>query len=245
MVSMLLGAKAEMVIGVLLVMRNRTFRLACVLSLTMVILALMQDLLGIPRANQSATVFLIAGSLAAIAGSRLLAPGGALAASRQVAAQWWLVPLGRLTGGLLVVLPIAATTVFSLGTGEAGPFRMSITTTVFSAAIASAALALAPTTSASAAVVFGFVAVWMSVVRPAGVNLMFEDWPSLQRALVLMWRLLPLQWRATHSLDSFIWVDALVLTGWIVLGVVFAGWVTTPVRFGPRWLRGGAWRRLR
>ena len=240
MVPLLLGAKAEMVVGVFLVARHRTVRLACVLALTMVVLSLVQNLGRTPRAYQPGTVFLIAGTLAAVAGSRLLAPGGALAASRQVAALFWLVPFGRLTGALLVVLPVVTVAAFFVGTAESGHFQLILAAAIYAAAVASGVLALAPATGASAAAAAGFVAVWVGSVHPFDLRAMFENWPFLQRALVLMWHLLPFQWRAVRLLETFKGVDALVLIGWIVLGVVLAGWFTTPVRFAGRRFHGGA-----
>ena len=240
MVPLLLRAKAEMVFGALLVVRNRTVQLACLLSLIVVVLSLMDTLGRNSRTDQQATVLLIAGTIAAVVGSRLLAPGGALAASRQVAARFWLVPFGRLAGGVLVVLPVVAVAAFSLRSAEAGPVQLSIIAAVYAAAIASAVLTLAPAAGGSASAVVGCVSVWVGVVPPAEVQAVLEKWPLLQRPLVLIWHLLPLQWRAGRLLDSLSWIDALVLISWIVIGVVFAGWVTTPVRSGDRWLRGEA-----
>ena len=240
-VPLLLRIKAEMVIGVLLVVRNRTVRLAYLLSLTMVVLSLLEQLGQTPRTDQQTTVFLIAGSLAAVVGSRLLAPGGALSASRQVAARFWLIPFGRLTGGVLVVLPVIAIAAFSLRMADVGPLQLSLTAAVFSVAVASSVMALAPAMGGSAAAVVGFVAVWVGVVPPAGVHAVFERWPLLQRALALIWHLFPLQWRAGRLLDRLYWADALVFIGWMVIGVAFVGWLTTPVRPSNRWLGGNAW----
>lgn len=237
-VSLLLAAKAEMVVGALLVMRHRTVRLACSLALTMVILSLIQNLERTTRAYQPDTVLLIAGTLAAIAGSRLLAPGAALAASRQVATQWWLVPFGRLAGALLVVLPVVGIAVLSLGRGGAGPFQLSLVAAIYAAAVASGVLALAPATGASAAAAAGFVAVWAGGIPPSGVHAMFVKWPFLQHALVPIWHLLPLQWRAGCLLDTRNWIDVLLLIGWIVIGIAAAGYVTTSVRFIDRRFRG-------
>ncbi|MFC1640131.1 hypothetical protein ACFL3B_05145 [Gemmatimonadota bacterium] len=240
-VTLVLRARAEIVIGVHMVVRNRTVRLAFLLSLTMVVLSLLERYGQTGSADQQATVFLIAGSLAAVVGSRLLAPGGALAASRQVAARFWVVPFGRLTGGVLVVLPVITVAAFSLRTTDVDPLRLNITAAVFAAAVASAVLSLAPAIGGSAAAVAGFVAVWAGVVPPADVNALFERWPFLQRVLALVWNLFPLQWRASRMVDRLHWIDPLVLVGWIVIGVVFTGWFTTPVRSIDRWFRGNVW----
>jgi len=240
LVPLLLRAKAEMVFGALLVVRSRTVWLACLLSLVAVVLSSIDMLGGNEGTNRNAIVFMIAGAIAAVVGSRLLAPGGALAASRQVAARFWLVPFGRLTGGMLVVLPVIAIAAFFLRSAEAGPVQLSMTVALYTAAVAAGVLTMAPAAGGSAAAAVGLVSVWVGVVPPVDVQAVLQKWPLLQRPLVLLWHLLPLQWRAGRLLDRFGWPDALVLLSWIALGLAFTGWTTTPVRPGGRWLRGEA-----
>ena len=241
-VSLLLRVKAEVVLGFLLAVRNRPVRIACLLSVTTVSLSVLEQLGQTPRTDQQTTVFLIAGSIAAVVAARLLAPGGALAASRQVAARFWLVPLGRLTGGALVVLPVVAVAALSLRTVEVSPLQLSVAAAVFSVALGAGVMTLAPAMGGSAAAVVGFVAACVGVVPPADLHAIFERWPLVQRSLALLWQLFPLQWRAGRLLDSFHWIDAAFFGGWIVIGVVLAGWFTTPVRHSDRWFRGTAWR---
>jgi len=170
----------------------------------------------------------------------LVMPDNVTSERRQVAALFWLVPFGRLTGALLVVLPVVTVAAFSVGPAEPGPFQLSLAAAVYAAAIASGVLALAPATGGSAAAAAGFVAAWVGAVPPLEVRTMFENWPFLQRALDLIWHMLPLQWRAARLLDTINWIDVLVLSGWIVIGVALAGWVTTPVRSADRRFRGRA-----
>ena len=230
-VSLLLHARAEIVFAVFIVVRNRTVRLAFLLSLTLIAMSMLEKFGPTPNAERQITVFLIAGSLAAVVASRLLAPGGALAASRQVAARFWLVPLGRLSGGILVLVPVVAIAAFSLDAATVSPLHLSLVATVFSAGVGSAVMTLSPAVGGSAAAIAGLVSVWVGVLTPTDVLAVFERWPLVQRAIALIWHVGPLQWRASRLLDQFQWIDAMVLVGWFAIGVVLVGWATTPVRF--------------
>jgi hypothetical protein len=238
-VPLLLGAKAEVVIGTLLVVRNRAVRIACGLALTTGVLLSVQEAERIPCAHRPATVSLIAGTLAAVAGSRLLAPGAALAASRHVATRWWLVPFGRLVGALLVVLPVVTVTVFALGLAEVEPFQFSMALTIYSAAVASLAFSFAPVVGSSAAVVATLVTVWIGALPTSAVQATVGKWPLLQHVLALLWKVFPLHWRVEQILTTRSSADMFVLIGWIVFGVVFSGWATAAVWPVGRRIRSG------
>jgi len=237
--SVLLGAKAEVVLGFLLLVRHRTVRLVCAVTLALAALSLLPNLGLTSGKHQPETMLFVAGSLAAVAGSRLLAPGGALAASRQVAERCWLAPLGRLVGALFLVVPVVSIVAFSLNAVEYGPVRMSIVTAVYVAAVASGAMALAPAMGATAATVAAMIVVWSGVVPASDLHRMLVNWPLLHRALVGSWYLFPLHWRACRLLDTGNLLDALVLSGWIVIAVTVAALVSTPVRPGIRQHRAG------
>lgn len=238
--SLLLGAKAEVVFGVLLVVRHRPLRLACVLAFLMVALPPTQNLGRTPRSYQASTVFFIAGTLAAVAGSRLLAPGAALAASRQVASRCWVTSYGRLAGALLVVLPVVTVAVFSLNIPEYGHVRLSSVASVYAAAVASGVMLMAPAIGASAAAMVGFVAVWVGSISPQSIHESLNSWPLLQGAISVLWKSLPFEWRAVRLLETCSWMDALFLVGWTAVGVALAGWLTVPVRPSGGLFRGGA-----
>jgi hypothetical protein len=224
---LLLGAKAEIVFGTLLVVRNRAVRLACGLALTTGILLSVQEAERFPGAHQPRVVFLIAGTLAAVAGSRLFAPGGALAASRQVATTWWLVPLGRLAGALLAVLPVVVVPVIAMELSHADPLLLGFSVAMFGAAVASFSLSLAPIVGSSAAVAVAVASVWIGALPTAALHQWIEKWPVAKDAIVLLWKTLPLLWRADRLFTESSPTDALVLGVWIVVGFVVASWAST------------------
>ena len=234
---LLLGAKAEIVFGTLLVMRNRAVRLSCALALTAGALLSVQEVERFPGAQEPRMTFLIVGTLAAVAGSRLLAPGGALAASRQVATVWWLVPLGRLTGALLVVLPVAAVPAFATVRVDVNPMLYGISVFVLAAAVASFSSSLAPMVGSSAGVTVAIAAVWIGALPTDTVHAWAERWPAVQQALAVLWNTLPLPWRADRILIARSSSDAVVLVGWIAFGFVVAGWASTAA--WPRSRRNG------
>jgi hypothetical protein len=224
---LLLGAKAETVFGALLVVRNRAVRLACGLALTTGVLLSLQEADRFPGAHQPRIVFLIAGTLTAVAGSRLFAPGGALAASRQVATTWWLVPLGRLTGALLAVLPVVVVPVIAMELTETDPLLLGFSVVMFGAAVASFSFSLAPIVGSSAAMAAAVASVWIGALPTAAAHQWIDKWPVAKKAMVLLWNTLPLPWRADRLFTESSSVDVLVLGGWIVVGFVVASWAST------------------
>jgi hypothetical protein len=244
-VPMLLAAKGEMVIGALLVVRHRAVRLAMVLATTVVLLVVLQGAGQTSAAYQSGSIFLISGSLAAVAGSRLMAPGAALAASRQAATVWWLVPTGRLIGALGVVLPVVTASAIASGMVSSGSLHLSVAVAVatYSAAVTSSVLALSPVVGASLAAAIGFVSVWVGFVPPRALDELLAGLPVARYTLVPLWHVLPFQWRAARLLNSCLSFDALLLIGWTVAGVVTAGWMTSVARLEWRSAGRTRWRR--
>jgi hypothetical protein len=219
----LLAAKAEVVFGLQLVTRHRAPRLAALLGLSIGALAAASA----PSPERVArVVLLMAGTLAAVAASRLLSPGPALAAARMVVAAWWLVPLGRLAGVLCVVGPITLGTGLALASASPqgapilGPTAVAL---AFAACVSSCTMALAPWWGASAAASVGFLGVWFGGVPPTAVAALFAGWVPLQRVVIWLWNVLPLPWRAARWLASGGWEDALVLGAWTLFGLSLVG----------------------
>ncbi|NIN09930.1 MAG: hypothetical protein GTN62_00805 [Gemmatimonadales bacterium] len=231
-----LAAKAEVVLGMLLTVRHRAVRLAGLLCVVVIGLGVFDE--GEPElARQYQTVLLVGGSLAAVGGSRLFAPGAALAALRRSAGPWWLAPVGRLVGVLLVVWPLVG-----IGTGAlAGPSadwqtatRLGLIAGLHAAAVAALTLALAPALGATAAGTLGLSAAWLGGIPPSGVLELFGGWSYVQRPAVLLWNVLPLNWRAARWFRAGTVEDLLVLGGWVVLGVMLAAWSAGCVYRGER-----------
>ncbi|UCD25050.1 MAG: hypothetical protein JSW51_03770, partial [Gemmatimonadota bacterium] len=55
----------------------------------------------------------------------------------------------------------------------------------------------------------------------------FERWPFVQRVLVIAWNSLPLGWRAARWFERGTHGDALLLLGWLLLGIASAAWSLT------------------
>ena len=223
-----LAAKAEVVFGAQLVMRHRSPRLAVLLCLLVIGMAVARGRAD-TVAGLAETALLVAGTLGAVGGSRLLAPGAALAAARRVAAGWWVVSTGRLIGALLVTLPIVAVAVLAVG-AEASPGKVGLVAMIYAAAVVAAVIAGTPLVGASAAAGLGLVGTWLGGIGPSGVSVMFESWPAVRGPVVLLWNVLPLEWRAARWLGEPNATDCIVLLSWIVLGLILSVW-TTAVRF--------------
>jgi len=215
----LLAAKAEVVFAVQLVTRHRAPRLAALLGLGVAALAAASE----PSPERVARVtMLVAGMLAAVAASRLLAPGPALASARIVVAPWWLVPAGRILGVLCVVGPVTVGMGLALasaspqGSPIVGPAAVALT---FAACVASCTMALAPWWGASATASVGFLGVWFGGVPPSSLAALFTGWLPLQRVLLWLWNVLPLPWRAARWLSSGGWGDPLLLGAWTLIGL--------------------------
>ncbi len=224
---LLLGVKAEVVFGTLLVARNRAVRLACVLALALGALSSVREAERLPGAHQPLAAFLIVGTLAAVAGSRLFAPGAALASSRRVVTIWWAVPVGRLAGALLVILPVAAVAVIAMELADPNPILLGLSMATLAAAVASLSLSLAPTVGSSTACAMTLATIWAGAIPTTAVQALSEGSPAVRFAVLLLWHTLPLPWRANRLLELHAPLDALVLLTWIAVGVLTIGWAAS------------------
>ena len=172
-------------------------------------------------------VLVAAGTLSAVAGSRLLAPGGALTAAQMSAAAWWLAPAGRLLGAACVVVPLTLTSILVLLAPRApltAHVGVAAVAGVYVASVIALSAALAPAVGASAAAAFGLAGAWLGPMPPSDIYTLFEPVPLLQHPLVLAWNVLPLPWRAARWIACGNASDALLLIGWVILGIFAAAW---------------------
>lgn len=228
-VSILLAAKAEIVLGALLVMRHRVVRVVAVLALVTVLVSSVQYRDPIPLTDHlSGTTFIIAGALAAVAGSRALAPGPALAASRHVAAQWWLIPYGRLAGTLLLLLPAVNVAAFCLRAGTAGSSATLMAVTVYSTSIAALVLSIAPAIGGSAASLAGLFTVLLGSISNLGIEPAVVDRSFLSAVFHASTKIFPTPVMAANLVGAQGVVELLVLVGWVGGGVLAAGWAIRP-----------------
>jgi hypothetical protein len=217
---LLLALKAETLLGLQLVTRHRAPRLAAMLGL-----ALTAGAAVLPSGQAgSRSILLVGSTLAAVGASRLLAGGPAVAAARMVAAEWWVVPVGRLAGALCAIVPLALGGAALLVDphGGVGPGRIAWVTCGYAAAVIACTMALTPILGASAAASSAFVAVWLGVVPPSAVSEVLGSWPAPQRAAVWLWTVLPLPWRALRWLAGGPVADPLLVMAWTVIGVAAA-----------------------
>jgi hypothetical protein len=218
----LLAVKGEAVLGALLVLRHRAVRLTAMLSLLILVLALAQGGAASPH-----TLFAVGGCLAAVAGSRLLAPGAALISARRAAGPWWLAPAGRLAGVLLLLAPVlvvGAAALSTAGRGETPFAALGLAALLHAAALGALTLALAPTFGASAAGMLGLMGALFGALRPSEVLELLAGWPFVQRVAVTAWNILPLSWRAARWLRDATLPDVVVLGAWVVAGAALAAW---------------------
>lgn len=226
--SVPLKLKAEVVLAVQLVSRHRATRLAVLLVLMLIAAVAAGDGSGV--AGRIRVVLVAAGTLGAVAGSRLLAPGGALAAARMSAGDWWLAPAGRLLGAVCIVAPVCFVGVVALLAPHAPLIThlgVGAVATVYAAGVTAVTAALAPAWGASAAAALGFFGAWLGPVPPSDVYALFAPVPLLQHPLVLGWNVLPLPWRAARWIENGTAGDGLLLIGWIALGILAAAWSTS------------------
>jgi hypothetical protein len=218
--------KAEVILGLLIVIRHRAVRLTGLLVLALVVFAVI-GIDAVENAKVYRTILVVGGSLVAVATSRLFAPGPVLAAARLVAQPWWLVPIGRLTGALLVVVSALAITVFTLAVPSQHPvdlLRIGVISVLYVGALGAGTAALTPMIGASASAVCGFIAAWLGGMPPSVVATALAEWSVAQRLAVWLWNGLPLVWRAERWLDTGGVVDVAHLLGWIALGIAVTGW---------------------
>lgn len=98
---------------------------------------------------------------------------------------------------------------------------------VYAASVIALSAALAPAVGASAAAAFGLVCAWLGPMPPSDIYKLFEPVPLLQHPLVLAWNVLPLPWRAARWIEGGNAADALLLIGWVILGILAAAWMVS------------------
>ncbi|MGD2136508.1 MAG: hypothetical protein PVF27_10120 [Gemmatimonadales bacterium] len=218
-----IAVKAEAVFGVFVTLRHRTVKLVLLLAAAVALLATVSG----GEASDPTTVLVIAASLGAVAGPRVLAPGSALDAARRAAGPWWLHPAGRLVGVAVLVVPVSFGAGALLG-GDGGEWptwsRLGVAAAGAALALGSVTMALAPLLGATAAGTVGLVLAWFGGVPPSGMAAVFGGWPWLARPVTLAWNALPLGWRAARWLQRGGAGDPLLLGCWIALGVALAAW---------------------
>lgn len=218
-------AKAEVVFAALVTTRHRTVRLALVLAAAVALLATA----GGTDRSDATTVVVVAASLGAVAGSRLLAPGPALEAARRAAGAWWLHPAGRLAGVATLILPLAlgmAVLIAGPASGGASTARLALAAAATALALTGLTMALAPLSGATGAATVGLVLAWFGGVPPSGMAALFDAWPWVARPVVLIWNALPLGWRAARWLSRGGLADPLLAAGWIAGSIAIALWAT-------------------
>jgi len=226
-----LRLKAEIALGVQLVVRHRAPRFAALLAGLVVLLVRHGG--GLPQ-QLSRTLLLVAGTLAVVGASRAFTPGAAIAAARRVAGPVWLAPCGRLAGVLLVVLGGTAAAAAVLYAEDVGAgFAGLIVSLCFAAAVAAVTAALTPVVGASGAAALGFLPVWFGSVSPDVVGRFLVVWPHAVRPVLFLWNVLPLPWRALDFLAAPHLQPVLLLAAWLAVGLVGVAWsVERPSRLG-------------
>jgi hypothetical protein len=172
-------------------------------------------------------VLLIGAILAAIAASRLIGPGPAFGAARMTVSPWWVAPAGRLLGALVAVLPVclvAGLGLAAVAAGHVGMARLMAVAGVYATTMAACTMAASAFMGASAAATLGFLAAFLGVAPPSEMAALLAAWPPAQHAVVWLWNLLPLPWRAQRWLAGGAWSDPLMLALWAAIGLSVAGW---------------------
>lgn len=218
----MLPLKAEVVLGLLLAVRHRSVRL--VLGFGVLIVALTASRGAGGGGGAEAAVLLVGGAVAVVAASRALARGAALEAARRSGGVWWLAPLGRLGGVLLIGIPTVLGAAVVLAPGARAAGHTVAAGVLYAAAVAAPVMALAPLVGASGAAACGFLAVVMGSVPPSAVAASLAGWPAVAAPVVTLWNVLPLEWRAARWLRAGGVHDPVVLAVWMVAGVLLAAW---------------------
>ena len=226
MAGLSLAAKAELVLGMLLPARHRSVRLAATLTVAIVALGVSGGAGQNPETGAHLTL-VVAGSLAAVAGSRLMAPGAALSAARQAAYQWWLPPVGRLAGLAVLLAPtVGASAAVLLGpqADATAVARLSAIAWMYATTMAALVQAASPFLGASASGAAALILVWTGGLAPSVWHELLQGLPYLQRPLVIGWNVLPTAWRAHRGWTGGMEADVAVFASWIVVGALVAAW---------------------
>ena len=164
MLGSVLVLKAEMALGYQLVSRHRAPRFAAVIAAAFLVAIAAAGLLG--AAGYRGLLPPVAATVAAVAGSRVLAHGAALAAARHAPCAAWLVVAGRFAGVMVIVVPAVVILGAVLLAGLPSPLVVSrIVLAVLTASTAvGVAMAVTPSLGASAGSAAGLMAAWASQV---------------------------------------------------------------------------------
>lgn len=160
--GLVLVLKAEMALGYQLVSRHRAPRFAAVLSAAFLAAIAAAGPLG--AAGYRGLLAPVAATVAAVAGSRVLAQGAALGAARHAPCAPWLVVAGRFAGVMVIVVPAIMVLGAVLLVGLPSPdvvSRIGLAVLTASAA-AGVAMAVTPNLGASVGSAVGLMAAWAS-----------------------------------------------------------------------------------
>lgn len=223
-----LTLRAEIMLGGLLVGRHRSFRLTLLLVLALIVVAGSAQ----GAAASAHTLLVSAGTLGAVAGARLMAPGAALDSVRRVGATWWVPSVGRLAAVAMVLAPLVGVGALALvrpAEDWVGAVRCGALAWGYGVTWAGCVLALAPVLGASPAAALGVLGVWLGGIPPSAVHEVLRGAAYLQRPAVLLWNALPLGWRAHRVLAGSL-PDVAVLGIWLALGIAVATWASSRPR---------------
>lgn len=201
--------KAEIILAIQLVTRHRAFRMTAALCG----LALLGNRVAAARPLESA--WAVAGALGAVAGSRVLSRGAALASARLAAAPFRSVA-GRFIGVMAVIAPLTA-----VGAAVAGtPMPLGVSREVgvgvgYAAVLTAVAMGGTGMVGASSAATFGVFAAWVGQLPPGAWS---EQLGAAGGLALGAWSALPMAWRvaAAASGDP---ASFRVLAAWGMLGL--------------------------
>lgn len=214
--SVILAFKAEVVLGFLLVSRHRAPRAIAVLG---IVLALAVGAAPRPAPESHVAWLSIAGVVAAVLCSRLLARGATLESVRQAVVDPKLAVTGRFLGGMLLVVPLVVGVGLVIGKGGGpGDFAEAVRYAVAIGAVTACVTAVA---GASGAAIGGLTVVLVGAALASG------RYPGVDPRIELLWNALPISMTST-------WGDSVVpFVVWLVLCLWLGAAVTA------RAIRGG------
>ncbi len=208
--------KAEMALGYQLVSRHRAPRFAAALSAAFLLASAAAGSLG--TAGYRGLLAPVAATVAAVAGSRVLAQGAALGAARHAPCAPWLVVAGRFAGVMVIVVPAVVVLGVVWLAGLPSPdvvSRIGLAVLTASAA-AGVAMAVTPSLGASAGSVAGLMIAWASqLLSLAGAG---SAGSSVAGLGVLLAMAFP------DSTDRSALVTLAHGAGWMVGTLAFATW---------------------
>jgi len=232
MAKLMLAFKAEILLGARLALRHRTYQVAILFALVVFLLGAIHDLTKPVGTDRDGAVLLVSGILAVIAGSRPLAPGAALASVRHVAAEWWLIPFGRLVGTLLALSPLMIAIVLLFGTSASDSVRVGFVATLYASAVAATMFAMVPVTGTTVGAVLASSAVLVGSIQPSAADVSLWAWPVVRELSMVLWNVLPMPWRAHRLLNDGSAMNALPIVFWLLCGALMAGGITCAYRLG-------------